>query len=91
MELSTASNFCNFIILVLRAKKYIKYRFYSVTWFSKEVYDFCCVTLRNTTFPLNATTVPIGYSNLGYSGRAAYSDLNPCDGPPLLHKYQPCL
>ena len=22
-------------------------------------------------------TVPIGYSNLGYSGRAAYSDLNP--------------
>ena len=23
------------------------------------------------------TTVPIGYSNLGYSGRAAYSDLNP--------------
>ena len=31
-------------------------------------------------------TVPIVYSNLGYSGRAAYSDLNPCDGPPSVHK-----
>ena len=30
-------------------------------------------------------TVPIGYSNLGYSGRAAYNDLNPRDGPPSLH------
>ena len=32
------------------------------------------------------STVPIGYSNLEYSGRAAYSDFNPCDGPPSLHK-----
>ena len=31
-------------------------------------------------------TVPIGYSNLGYSGRAAYSDLNPRDEPPSVHK-----
>ena len=31
-------------------------------------------------------TVPIGYSDLGYSGRAAYSDLNPCDEPPSLNK-----
>ena len=26
---------------------------------------------------LKVNSVPIGYSNLGYSGRAAYSDLNP--------------
>ena len=26
---------------------------------------------------LFSSTVPIGYSDLGYSGRAAYSDLNP--------------
>ena len=26
-------------------------------------------------------TVPVGYSNLGYSARAAYSDLNPPQGP----------
>ena len=32
------------------------------------------------------STVPIGYSDLGYSGRAAYSDLNPCDEPLSLHK-----
>ena len=31
-------------------------------------------------------TVPIGYSDLGYSGRAGYSDRNPCDGPPSVHK-----
>ena len=31
-------------------------------------------------------TVSIGYSNLGYSGRAAYSDLNPRDGLPSVHK-----
>ena len=30
--------------------------------------------------------VPIGYSDLGYSGCAAYSDLNPRDGPLSLHK-----
>ena len=36
-------------------------------------------------------TVPIGYSDLGYSGRAAYSDLKPCDGPPSQHKLQLCL
>ena len=34
----------------------------------------------------NYTTVPILYSNLGYSGRAAYSNLNPCDGPPSVHE-----
>ena len=33
--------------------------------------------------------MPIVYSNLGYSGRAAYSDLNPCDGPQSKHKLQP--
>ena len=37
------------------------------------------------------STVPIGYSDLGYSGRAAYSDLKPCDGPPSQHKLQSCL
>ena len=37
------------------------------------------------------STVPIGYSDLGYSGRAAYSNLKPCDGPPLQHKLQPYL
>ena len=31
-------------------------------------------------------TVPIVYSNLGYSGRASYSDLKPCDEPPSVHK-----
>ena len=31
------------------------------------------------------STVPIGYSNLEYSGRAAYSDLTPRDEtPPVL-------
>ena len=39
----------------------------------------------------NKHTVPIGYSDLGYSGRAAYSDLKPCDGPPSQHKLQLCL
>ena len=33
-----------------------------------------------------AITVPIGYSNLGYSGPAAYSDLKPRDEPPSVHK-----
>ena len=28
----------------------------------------------------------IGNSDLGYSGRAGYSDRNPCDGPPSVHK-----
>ena len=28
----------------------------------------------------SSSTVLIGYSNLGYSGRAGYSDLNPRDG-----------
>ena len=27
-----------------------------------------------------------GYSNLGYSGRASYSDLNPSDEPPQILK-----
>ena len=31
-------------------------------------------------------TVAIGYSNLGYSGRAAYSDLKPRDGHPSVRK-----
>ena len=31
-------------------------------------------------------TVPIGYGNLGYSGRAVYSDLNRRDEPPSVHK-----
>ena len=34
----------------------------------------------------NIYTVPIGYSDLGYSGRAAYSDLNPRDEPPSVRK-----
>ena len=40
-------------------------------------------TRRHRQVPI---TVPFGYSNLGYSGRAAYSDLNPRDGPPSVHK-----
>ena len=31
------------------------------------------------------STVPIGYSDLGFSGRAAYSDLITNDGPPPVH------
>ena len=31
------------------------------------------------------STVPIGYSDLGYSGRAGYSDLNPRDGGQSLY------
>ena len=37
-------------------------------------------------FCLPYCTVPIVYSNLGYSGRAAYSDLKPRDEPPSVHK-----
>ena len=29
--------------------------------------------------------MPIGYNSFGYSGRAAYSDLNPRDEPPSVH------
>ena len=39
--------------------------------------------LNNSSF---RCTVPIVYSNLGYSGRAAYSDLNPRDEPPSVQK-----
>ena len=34
----------------------------------------------------SGNTVPIGYSDLGYSGRAVYSDLNPRDELPSVHK-----
>ena len=31
-------------------------------------------------------TVPAGFCNLGYSGRAGFSDQQGCDGPPSVHK-----
>ena len=47
---------------------------------------FICLT--TTMF---GNTVPIGYRDLGYSGRAAYSDLKLRDEPLLVLKYRPWL
>ena len=37
--------------------------------------EFSCWKERKRT-----STLPVGYNDLGYSGRAVYSDLNPHDG-----------
>ena len=55
-----------------------------VFWLSCKISFF---TISNhTNGAAELSTVSIGYSNLGYSGRAAYSDLKPCDEPPSVHK-----
>ena len=43
----------------------------------KKPPDFCDQIARSSLLKRELYTVPIGYSDLGYSGRAAYSDLIP--------------
>ena len=45
-----------------------------ILWDFRERTEQVRLYLKSLCVP---NTVPIGYSDLGYSGRAAYSDLNP--------------